>query len=389
MKYTNSLEYTDAISRLVHRNLEILQSAKTEERELTEDEDKEMKANEEEIDTLKEEEQELEKSLEINEEENSNDENLEKNICDPEKMEKKFKKFNLIKEIRSAAETGKTINLRTSNYSVAANGEDLVETDILDIMTPLRANLVLTKAGAKFMGGLVGDVQVPLMSATNVAWAAEEGAASDGSGSFTNVTLSPKRLTAYVPITLQMLAQDSLDVEAKIREDIIKAVQDKLEATILGYAAGTATQPAGVFYGASVASITTYGDLCDFEATVEENNVYGSMHYILTPKAKAGLRGMIKGTNNTGMVYEAGEVDGIASEVTTNLVCASGNKNGILFGDFSNLAIGAWDNIQLDVVRDSASLKNGCVTLIINAFFDAKVLRSEAFAYGKYVAPEG
>lgn len=386
MKYTNSLEYTDAISRLVHRNLEILQSAKTEERELTTDEDKEMKANEQEIDTLKEEEQELEKSLEINEEENSNDENLEKNICDPEKMEKKF---NLIKEIRSAAETGKTINLRTSNYSVAANGEDVVETDILDIMTPLRANLVLTKAGAKFMGGLVGDVQVPLMSATNVAWAAEEGAASDGSGSFTNVTLSPKRLTAYVPITLQMLAQDSLDVEAKIREDIIKAVQDKLEATILGYAAGSATQPAGVFYNNALTSITTYNDLCDFEASVEENNVYGSMHYIVTPKAKAYLRSLIKGTAAVGMVYENREIDGIPTEVTTNLVCASTNKNGILFGDFSNLAIGAWNSIQLDVVRDSASLKNGCVTLIINAFFDAKVLRPEAFAYGKIVAPEG
>lgn len=382
MKY-NSLEITDKKNILVKRNLDILALAKKEERELTEDENAEFEKNEQELKELCDEEEKLEKELE-NEEKEEKEDN-DKNITN-DKMEKSF---SLIKEIRSAAETGKSINLRTSNYSVAANGEDVVETDILDIMTPLRANLVLTKAGAKFMGGLVGDVQVPIMSATNVAWAAEEGAATDGSGSFTNVTLSPKRLTAYVPITLQMLAQDSQDVEAKIREDIIKAVQDKLEATILGYAAGSATQPAGVFYGATVASITTYSDLCDFEASVEENNVYGSMHYVLTPKSKAGLKGMIKGTNNTGMVYEAGEVDGVPSEVTTNLVCASGNKNGILYGDFSNLAIGAWDNVQLDVVRDSASLKNGCVTLIINAFFDAKVLRSQAFAYGKYVAPEG
>lgn len=382
----NSLQIQDEKNILVKRNLDILALAKKEERELTEDENKEFDENEEKVKELDKEAEELEKSLEetpTDDEENKEDKNINK-----DNMEKKS--FSLIKEIRNAAETGKSINLRSgeSNYSVTANGEDVVETNILDIMTPLRANLVLTKAGAKFMGGLVGDVQVPIMSATNVAWAAEEGAASDGSGSFTNVTLSPKRLTAYVPITLQMLAQDSVDVEAKIREDIIKAVQDKLEATILGYAAGTTTQPAGVFYNNALTSITTYNDLCDFEASVEEANVYGNMHYILTPKAKAGLKGMIKGTNATGMVYEAGEVDGVPSEVTTNLVCASANKNGILYGDFSNLAIGAWDNIQLDVVRDSASLKNGCVTLIINAFFDAKVLRSEAFAYGKYVAPE-
>lgn len=380
MKRT-SLDILDEKNILVKRNLDILALAKKEERELTEDENSEFDENEKKLKELNEEEEELEKELEETPDENKEE---QKNI-DKDNMEKK--NFSLIKEIRSAMDSGKTINMRTSNYSVAANGEDVVETDILDIMTPLRANLVLTKAGAKFMGGLVGDVQVPLMSATNVSWAAEEGAASDGSGSFTNVTLSPKRLTAYVPITLQMLAQDSQDVEAKIREDIIKAVQDKLEATILGYAAGTTTQPAGVFYGATLTEITTYNDLCDFEAGVEENNVYGNMHYILTPKAKAGLRGMIKGTNNTGMVWTAGEVDGIPAEVTTNLVCESSNVNGILYGDFSNLAIGAWDNVQLDVVRDSASLKNGCVTLIINAFFDAKVLRSEAFAMGEYVAP--
>lgn len=380
MKRT-SLDILDEKNILVKRNLDILALAKKEERELTEDENTEFDENEKKLKELNEEEEELEKELEETPDENKEE---QKNI-DKDNMEKK--NFSLIKEIRSAMDSGKTINMRTSNYSVAANGEDVVETDILDIMTPLRANLVLTKAGAKFMGGLVGDVQVPLMSATNVSWAAEEGAASDGSGSFTNVTLSPKRLTAYVPITLQMLAQDSQDVEAKIREDIIKAVQDKLEATILGYAAGTTTQPAGVFYGATLTEITTYNDLCDFEAGVEENNVYGNMHYILTPKAKAGLRGMIKGTNNTGMVWTAGEVDGIPAEVTTNLVCESSNVNGILYGDFSNLAIGAWDNVQLDVVRDSASLKNGCVTLIINAFFDAKVLRSEAFAMGEYVAP--
>lgn len=380
MKRT-SLDIIDEKNILVKRNLDILALAKKEERELTDEENSEFDENEKKLKELNEEEEELEKELEETPDENKEE---QKNITN-DNMEKK--NFSLIKEIRSAMDSGKTINIRTSNYSVAANGEDVVETDILDIMTPLRANLVLTKAGAKFMGGLVGDVQVPLMSATNVSWAAEEGAATDGSGSFTNVTLSPKRLTAYVPITLQMLAQDSQDVEAKIREDIIKAVQDKLEATILGYAAGSATQPAGVFYGATLTEISTYNDLCDFEAGVEENNVYGNMHYILTPKAKAGFRGMIKGTNNTGMVWTAGEVDGIPAEVTTNLVCESSNVNGVLYGDFSNLAIGAWDNVQLDVVRDSASLKNGCVTLIINAFFDAKVLRSEAFAMGEYVAP--
>lgn len=382
MKYNNTVEYQDAISRLVHRNLEVLRNCKDEEREMTEDEEKKMKEAEEEIDELKEEMKALEEELE-----NENKEEKEDKNIDTDKMEKKY---SLIKELRNAMETGKSINLRAGepNYSVTTNGEDVVETDVYSILEPLRAKLVLTNAGAQYMTGLVGDVQIPIMSAANVGWKGEVAAADDGSGSFSNVTLSPKRLTAYFPISLQFLAQDSVDAEAKIRQDIINAIADKLEATILGYAAGSTTQPAGIFYNQSLTSVTTYGDLCDFEAGVEEANVRGNMHYVLTPKAKAALKGMIKGTNNTGMVFEGNAVDGTPAEVTTNLVCANANKNGILYGDFSNLVIGAWDDIQLDVVRDSVSLKNGCVTIIVNAFFDAKVARPEAFAYGKYVAPQ-
>ena len=43
------------------------------------------------------------------------------------------------------------------------------------------------------------------------------------------------------------------------------------------------------------------------------------MQYVLSPAAKAYFRSTIKGTNNTGMIYEAGEMDGIPSKVTTNV----------------------------------------------------------------------
>jgi HK97 family phage major capsid protein len=387
MKYSNTVEYIDAINRIVHRNLEILQNAKKEERELTEDESEEMTENEKEVDELKSEKEELEKSLEETPECEKENENRNKNI-EKDKMEKKY---SLIKELRNAMATGKSIEIRAGepNYSVTTNGEDLVQTDIYSILEPLRANLVLTKAGAHFMSGLTGDVQVPIMSAGNVSWAGEVAAATDGSGSFTNITLSPKRLTAYFPISLQFLAQDSVDAEAAIRRDIIAAIQDKLEATVLGYAAGSATQPAGLFYDATLTDITTYNDLCDFEADVEEANVNGAMHYIVTPKAKAYLKGLIKGTNNTGMVWDGNAIDGTPAEVTTNLAAASGNKLGVAYGNFNDLYIGAWDTIQLDVVRDSVSLKNGCVTIVVNAFFDAKIARPEAFALGNIVAPTG
>lgn len=372
----NSLEITDKKATLVKRNLDILALAKNEVRELTDEENEEFKENEEEIQKLDEEMKELEDELENkedNQDENPDDEN-DKNKED-RKMEKT--KFNLMKELRNAMETGNSVKIENRAYTVASEGEDLVETDVYSILEPLRAKNVLVNAGAKFMTGLVGDVQVPVMSAGQVFWAAETGAASDGSGSFTSVSLSPKRLTAKFPISLQFLAQDSVDAEGAIRRDIINAINDKLEATILGNAAGSATQPAGLFYNVTPSNIAAFADITALEAGVESANVYGDCKYVMAPSTKAALRSMIKGTNATGMVYENNAVDGTDALVTSNVA-----TDKLIYGDFSNLVIGQWGDIQLDVVRDTASLVNGCVTIVINAFFDAKVARTEAFGYG-------
>ena len=292
-------------------------------------------------------------------------------------IRKMEKKFSLVKELRNAMETGKSVNLNEiakRAYTVTDEGVDVVETDIYDILEPLRAKNVLVAAGAKFITNLQGNVQVPVMSATQVGWKGEIAPADDGSGAFTSVTLSPKRLTGKFPVSLELLAQDTLGVENMIRQDIVNAINEKLEATILGAGAGDLNTPAGLFNGyADANAIVDFGDIADLEAKVEEKNVYGDCKYIVSPKAKAKLRSTIKGTANVGMIMENGAIDGTEALATSNVPAGK-----MLYGDFSNLVIGQWDSVILDVVRDTDSLANGCVTIVVNAYFDAKVAREGA-----------
>ena len=292
-------------------------------------------------------------------------------------IRKMEKKFSLVKELRNAMETGKSVNLNEiakRAYTVTDEGVDVVETDIYDILEPLRAKNVLVAAGAKFITNLQGNVQVPVMSATQVGWKGEIAAADDGSGAFTSVTLSPKRLTGKFPVSLELLAQDTLGVENMIRQDIVNAINEKLEATILGAGAGDLNTPAGLFHGyADTNVIADFGDIADLEAKVEEKNVYGNCKYIVSPKAKAKLRSTIKGTAGVGMIMENGAIDGTEALATSNVAAGK-----MLYGDFSNLVIGQWDSVILDVVRDTESLANGCVTIVCNAYFDAKVAREGA-----------
>lgn len=102
--------------------------------------------------------------------------------------------------------------------TVADHGQEIVAEDKLNILAPLRDKLVLSAAGANFMTGLVGNVSIPTYSGSTVGWAGEVDAAKDGAGTFGEVELSPKRLTAYVDISKQFLIQDSVSAEALLRK---------------------------------------------------------------------------------------------------------------------------------------------------------------------------
>ena len=260
--------------------------------------------------------------------------------------------------------------------TVTDEHDDVVEVEFADLLTPLRAKNVLVAAGAKYMSGLIGDVQVPIMGAGNVTWEGEVASAKEAGYTFTSKKLQPKRLTAYVDISKQFLVQDSIGAEQAIRADIVAAINSKLESTILGSAQGSTTTPAGIFYGQTPKKITTFKDICDLEASIEDANVIGECKYVMSNKAKAALRNMAKSSKSTQLVMENGEVDGTPVLNTSNV-----EAQNIAYGDWNNLAIGQWGSIDL-VVDPYTLAKDGQVRIVINAFFDAVTLRPEAFAFG-------
>ena len=263
------------------------------------------------------------------------------------------------------------------HYTVAGDGDHVVVTDYLNILEPLKAKNVLVNAGANYLTGLVGNVQIPSMSAENVFWEGEVTAAQNGAGTFEHINMAPRRLSAYIDISKQFLVQDSLGAEALIRKQLVEAINDKLEATILSDAAASGNVPAGIFNGVVPTEITDYASVCNFESELDQNNFVGEFKYVINPKAKAYLRASIKGTNATGMILENDAIDGTPADVTTHM-----KDDTIAYGDWNNLYIGQWGGIDL-TVDNYTQATNGCVRLVINAFFDYKVVRDGAIVLGK------
>ena len=272
-----------------------------------------------------------------------------------------------------------------SNYeeraiTVQTEGQDVVATNLMDVMGSLKAKNVLVKAGARVLEGLRGDVQYPIAGSANCSWEGEttETAATDLT--FTHVKLSPKRLSCVVDVSKQFLLQDSASAEAVIREEIYAAISSKLEKTVLSDVQGTANMPEGIFYnnGAPLTEVAKFSDITNLEAEVESANVDGNVVYLLSPKAKAGFRNMAKGDNKvTTLVYENGAIDGTETLTTSNI-----SDRNFCYGDFSNVVIANWNNV--DITVDSISkAAQGLLRLVVNFYCDVKTLRPEAIKVAK------
>ena len=404
MKKLNSVELKDKQATLLKRCKEIVDTCKKEIREMTDDEQAEFDADKAEIASFKGQIDELKKKLEayevptLDETEEvkadfcEEDPMAEEEVIKMDELKSKRNKTNkmrksIVKEIRSAIANGTKnfkINADTEKRAIQVTGgsgvhDEVVETEIQGILEPLYAKSVLAELGVKWYTGLPqGDIQVPVMGKGTVGWADEVAAASAGGNAFNAVLLQPKRLTAYVDISKQLLNQDTIGVENAIRRDIVNAINNKLEATIFSDDAGDATKPAGIFYDSSVFDASTFKAVVDLEAKVESNNVYGDMKYLLSTGAKADLRAMPKSTKNTQLVMEGGEIDGTPAVVTSNVDGAG----YYAYGNFENLAVASWGDIDITVDEYTQAV-NGCVRLVVNAYFDAKKLRPEAFIFGK------
>lgn len=282
-------------------------------------------------------------------------------------------------QIQIALETEKRFEdtpngiLASQNTEALTYGGEAVPTETMDILGALRDRLVISQLGAKMLT-LSGNVEIPVYEGANCTWESEIGEAKDGSGRFKTVKMTPKRLTAVLPISKQFLIQSSDSAEALLRSDLIDCIAEKLQQTIFGNEQGSDVKPEGLFYGVTPdAAPFDFAEAVNMEEVLETKNVYGEYSYVMSPATKAILRTTPVDKGSGRMVMENNQVLGI-NAYSTNSV----EPKGIILGNWSNFYLASFG--ALDLTVDNVSLaKYGQIQLIVNAYFDYAVVRPEAF----------
>lgn len=347
------------------------------------------------------------------------EEKIEENRKQPTKrVEKKMAKFSLRKAIvakmngkaqdaaeQSVIEEGMKLNQRgglemaegslvipVSYRSALTAGGDtgvLVDEEQQELLFPLENNLVLAQAGARYMTGLTGNISWPNTTGANVSWEGETAEAGDGANKFSKGTVfSPKRLTAFVDISKQLLIQENRDVEAIVRQLIAKAIAQKLESTAFGAEGANENVPNGIFASITATSGTLdWGTIVGLETSVDtQNALLGNLAYIMHPSLVGKAKTKVKDASGAGgFVFGndgAGMMNGYKVLRTNNIGGDASEGFHAIYGNWNDFFIGQWGAIEI-LVDPYTQATRGMVRLVVNSYWNMGVIREESFAAAK------
>ena len=405
----NSVEIKSAITNAQNRWKEIIETCKSEVREMTEDEEKEIEDLKAEIEKKKSELQELEEELKNYDDKLPAEEEVKAGgEKEKEKEEinnrKNMKTFNITAAIRAKVNgtpldndfrsriEATTKEMRSQGLDVngfaipfdlreATNvtgpitgnelnatltetqGKSTIHEDYQSILAPVFNANVLSAFDS--LTGLKGTVEIPRYGGVGAGWKGELTKADETSMKFDGVTASPKRLTSYVVISKQLLMQSDYNVEQFVRQEIVNAITRKLQETVLGDQAGTTTKPAGLFYNADKSyNAWTFANLVAIEKDAEKANVTGNLGYVINPDIKATLRTTLKSeVAGAQYLYENEEILGQNTIV-------SNDAKGLLFGDLKSIVLCSWGN-GIDMVIDPYTLADyDAIKITVNSYWD-------------------
>jgi HK97 family phage major capsid protein len=277
------------------------------------------------------------------------------------------------------------IQRRDLTAASSTQGSKLVGTDHLagSFIELLRARTVLAGLGARMLPGLRGNVAIPKQTGAGTGyWLANEATAiTESNQTIGQVTMTPKQLGAYTEISKQLIQQSAPGVEQIVMDDLAAVVSRAID---LAGIQGTGTeQPTGITGTASIGAVTgtslAYAGVLEFQTDLAAANaLVPGCAYLTTPAVAALMAQRARFSSTDTPMWSGGVLDGqmagFRATTTTQMTAAT-----MLFGDFSQVIIGMWGDLELEV-NPYANFAAGIIGVRAWATVDVGVRQAGAFA---------
>lgn len=284
-----------------------------------------------------------------------------------------------------------TIAKRNKQYrDVTAGGSTVgakyVATEKLSFIDALRNDLVMMNMGAQMLTGLTSNISIPRKTAgAAVAAAAENTTSTETTPTVDEVTLSPKRITAFTDVSNQAIIQATPDLLALTENDLYMATLIELQRQLI-HGAGSGGEMTGLLATSGIGSVgtaaVTYAVCLAIEEEVAADNAMtGNLGWITNTLVRKFLKSKEE-FSSTGMKVWANDntIDGYPAYATNSVSrVIGGSASALIFGNWSDFIIGQFGAINLQRNVEVKS-KEALTEIVIHSWWDCGVRHAESFA---------
>ena len=256
----------------------------------------------------------------------------------------------------------------------SATGGATVQASVsTDYISFLRNKALIMLMGARMLSGLNGNLNIPRQTGiASTYWVGEGGAVSQSESTFDDVRLRPKTVGNISRYTRSFLLQTSLDVEGFIRQDLASGIALEIDRAAIN-GSGSSNQPLGIlnYPSAQVVSLGNNGGEPNYDSIIQmetaissTNSDIGALGFLTTPQVRGKLKRTLKNPSSANSDYtweNASNYDdligqgllngyraGVSNQVPATLTKGTGtNLSAIIFGNFNELLIGSWGELEI------------------------------------------
>jgi HK97 family phage major capsid protein len=276
-----------------------------------------------------------------------------------------------------------------------STGSNVIFTEYVSLIELLRNKMMVRALGATVLSGLQDTIAFPKQASAGTAyWVADNPGTdvADSNLTFSQITMSPKLLQSSTSYSRKLLLQNSVDVEALVRNDLMKITALAIDLAALN-GSGINNQPLGIFNQTGVGSVLTANatltksPFVDLETAVAEANAdIGTAAYLTHPAVRGKLKKTPELNNTIALpIWYKGEVNDTRAEVTMqmptfNITTPSTYTGyGVVYGVWDQLMVGEWG--ALEVIVDPYRLKKqGMIEVTTFDTCDVNVRHPQSFA---------
>ena len=285
----------------------------------------------------------------------------------------------------------------------ASAGGNLIGTQHLAdrFVDSLRSRLAIAELGATMLPALVGNVDIPTRSGSASAyWIGGDNADSitESTGTLGKIAMSPKTVGAYSKFSHLMDLQATPEIENLVRSDFLAVIAEAIDTAAIN-GSGSSNQPTGILNTANVGVVAggtnglapTLDHLLNLKKEVSIDNADTSTAGYLTNAKVENVLLKLKDDQSNYLLNPYGASLGdsrisgrrfiVSNNVPSNLSkgSASGTLSAIIYGNFADLLIGMWGNLEI-LVDPFTDFAKGTTGIRALQSVDVAVRHPESFA---------